>query len=113
VLLQEMRARAKKAGHRIVIDRARQEKKKRTAAVKTLATKTAKKIRESLFRGLSRSELERHIRNNSAEWQMYETFAAAAAKWDQKRIRDELFSPKVRGKRSSRGGMPARFSKAA
>jgi hypothetical protein len=69
------------------------------AARKSRGTRAARDAREEYFDGASREELLRHYKNNTPEWQAYLEVATRAARWDSRRIRDEFFSPKVRGKK--------------
>jgi hypothetical protein len=74
-------------------------KKRSRAALKAALTRKLRQIREELFSTLSHSELVRQIRNSTRDWVHFQEMASRAAGWDARRIRDEFFSPKVRGKK--------------
>ena len=94
-----MTARSRAAVAAVVEAKAKRSKTASIRRYKAEVTKHIRAIRETLFGKMSHRKLVRHIASNSAEWQTFVDAAEMSTKWDSKRIRDEFFSPKVRGKK--------------
>ena len=99
VLRQEMSDRSRAAVLASLAAKAKRSGQALIRRAKAEATKHVRAVREALFGKQSHTKLRRHIASNSAEWQTFVDAAEMSTKWDSKRIRDEFFSPKVRGKK--------------
>lgn len=100
LLRQKMTQRSRQAVKAALEAQAKRSRATLTKAAKIAGAKHVKAVRGALFpEGMTHKKLVKHIKSNSPEWQTYVDAAEMSTKWDSRRIRDEYFSPKVKGKR--------------
>jgi len=80
-------------------EQAKRSRKRSRRAKRGVKTRTTRELRRDLFEGATHAELLRHLQNASSDWVFFKEQAGRGAGWDTRRIRDEFFSPKVKGKR--------------
>jgi hypothetical protein len=94
-----MRRRAEETVREVLRERASRKGRRSESSKAGWGTRKTRAAREEYFNGASHAELLRHLKNNTPEWQAFQEVAKRSTKWDTQRIKDEFFSPKVRGKR--------------
>jgi hypothetical protein len=100
LLRQKMTQRSRQAVKAALEAQSKRGRAALAKAAKIAGTKHVRDVRDALFpESMTHKKLVKHIKSNSPEWQTYVDAAEMSTKWDSRRIRDEYFSPKVRGKK--------------